>query len=159
MSEDTRSGGFWRTIPGILTAATATITALAGLVAALAQAGIFSSAPPAAAANTAPEVRGRWTAEVAYPWDVKLQETFVFRVEGDTVFGTASFLGVPRGIENGVIRGEKISFTTRAEQMLGSEVTAFENRYDGLIFARGIAFVLQDNRGNPPVEFTARRID
>jgi hypothetical protein len=47
MSENaTKSGSFWRTLPGFLTAIGGVITALATLVAALSAAGFFHSKPP-----------------------------------------------------------------------------------------------------------------
>src|SRR5262245_7493224 len=41
---------------------------------------------------------GNWSAEVTYDWGAKYTERFVFKVDGDAVLGTASFLRVPRGI-------------------------------------------------------------
>lgn len=154
MSEERESGGFWRSVPGLLTAAAAAITALAGLVAALSQAGLFA---PGAEVPPGGSVTGQWTAQVLYPWNVSHEETFSFRVEDGRVVGSATFLGTPRGIEEGRVDGERLSFTTRAEELLGEELRGFEMRYDGLVSVRGINFVLQDTRGNGPIEFTARR--
>lgn len=158
MPEDTRSGGFWRSIPGILTAAAGTITAMAGLVAALSQAGFLDRAPDASAEAT-PSIVGRWSAQVTYPWDLTIEETFSFRVEGDRIIGTATYLGYPRAIEAGRFDSESLSFSTRAEEILGDETRAYENLYDGIVSVRGINFVLQDTRGIGPIEFTARRSD
>ncbi len=41
MNEEPQSGGWWRTVPGMLTAAAGIITAVAGLIVALHQAGVF----------------------------------------------------------------------------------------------------------------------
>ncbi len=41
MNEEPQSGGWWRTVPGMLTAAAGIITAVTGLIVALHQAGIF----------------------------------------------------------------------------------------------------------------------
>ena len=41
MNEEPQSGGWWRTVPGMLTAAAGIITAVTGLIVALQQAGIF----------------------------------------------------------------------------------------------------------------------
>jgi hypothetical protein len=50
MNEGPRSNGWWQTVPGILTAATGIITAIAGLIVVLNQAGFFArndqKAPP-----------------------------------------------------------------------------------------------------------------
>lgn len=43
MAEDAKSGGWWQTLPGILTAFAGVITAVAGLLLALHQAGLISS--------------------------------------------------------------------------------------------------------------------
>ena len=159
MAEDGVTGGFWRTIPGILTATAGVVSAVAGLVIALSQAGVIGGR--GAAEGGSPEepsaaIDGSWSAQVEYPW-ASHAESFVFRVEEGTVHGTASFLGYPRGIEEGTVSGARVTFLTRAEEMLGDERRSFENRYDGVIAPRGIQFRLQDSRGNPPVEFTAVR--
>ena len=41
MNEEPQSGGWWRTLPGMLTATAGIITAVAGLIVALHQAGVF----------------------------------------------------------------------------------------------------------------------
>jgi hypothetical protein len=155
MSEEGRTEGFWRTIPGVLTALAGTISAVAGLVIALSQAGLMGSGPERPPPD-GPAIDGVWTAQVIYPWATH-RETFDFRVEEGKIHGTASFLGLPRAIEEGTVAGQKVSFLTRAEQLLGTEQTSFENRYDGSIADRGILFILTDTRGNVPVEFTAVR--
>lgn len=156
MSEDTKPHGFWRSVPGILTAVTGIITATAGLVAVLNQAGLFNRTSEHSVGSPS-ALTGTWTAQVVYPWNVTQQETFSIRVEDRRVVGTATYLGYPRAIEAGQIVGANLSFTTRAEELLGDERRSFENRYDGLISVRGINFVLQDSRGNGPIEFTARK--
>ena len=155
------AGGFWRSIPGVLTATAGIVSALAGLVIALSQAGLIGAAPTDVAAESAPAapsapIDGAWSARVVYPWGTH-EESFVFRVEDGRVSGTASYLGVARPIEEGKAEGGRLTFRTRAEQMLGSEVSGFENRYDGVIAPRGIQISLQDTRGNGPFEFTASR--
>lgn len=159
MPEAPVSGGFWRSLPGILTAAAAIITASAGLVAALSQSGFFGSDEEPVQPVPSIEIAGQWTANVAYPWDVTMDETFSFMVEGDSLRGTASFLGVPRGIENGRVRGDTISFTTRTQEMLGSTTNDVELRYNGLVSTRGIDFIWQDSRGSGPIRFSARSGD
>ncbi len=156
MSDEPSRRGFWGSVPGILTAAAAIITAVAGLVAALSQAGLLDG-PGASPSETAAPLTGRWTAQVDYPWNVSRRETFSLRVEDGRVLGMATYLGVPRSIEEGRVEGDRLSFVTRVEEILGGERRAYENRYDGLISLRGINFVLQDSRGIGPIEFTARR--
>lgn len=159
MPEAHESGGFWRSLPGILTAGAAILTATAGLIAALTQSGFLRSDEGAETPKSSIEIAGEWTASVAYPWDLTIQETFALMVEGTTLRGTASFLGVPRAIENGRVNGDTISFTTQAEEMSGSETRPFELRYNGLASTRGIDFIWQDSRGNGPIQFSARSSD
>jgi hypothetical protein len=159
MADDTRTTGFWRTVPGILTAAAGLVTAVAGLVVALTQAGVLAGGGKAGASAGSPPaaIDGRWHARVSYPWGVTQDEVFTLRLEGGRVVGTASYLGVPRAIEGGTTDGPRVEFSTRAEEFSGAERRTFENRYDGLVSARGIQFELRDSRGTAPVEFTARR--
>jgi hypothetical protein len=105
--------------------------------------------------GAAPRIDGDWEAPVTYGWGVTATERFRLRVDGGTVAGTASFLGVPRGILDGRLDGDRIVFRTPIEGGAGSP--AFSNGYRGRVQADGIHFVLQDDRGSPPVEFTARR--
>jgi hypothetical protein len=159
MGEGGATEGFWRTIPGILTAAAGIVSAVGGLVIALSQAGLIGARDEEAAAPPAVEaapIGGVWSAQVVYPWGTH-QETFELRVEGGRLYGRASYLGTPRAIEDGTVTADRVTFSTRAEQLLGSETTGFQNRYDGAIGTRGIQFELTDTRGNGPIEFTAVR--
>lgn len=160
MQETAAAGGFWGSVPGILTAVAAVLTAGAGLVAALAQAGVLrrrAAGPDAPPGGAAADPSGHWTARVAYPWEVTVDETFRFRVEDGRVVGTATYLGAPRAIEGAALAGDRLTFSTRAEEIFGQERRAYQNLYDGKISGRGILFLLQDTRGYGPVEFTARR--
>ena len=105
--------------------------------------------------GAAPPIDGEWEARVAYGWGVTATERFRLRVDGDTVAGTASFLGVPRGILDGRLDGDRIAFRTPIAG--GAESPAFSNGYRGRVQGNEIHFVLQDDRGSPPVEFIARR--
>jgi hypothetical protein len=154
-ARDTREPGFWRTVPGVLTAVAGVITAAAGLVVALTQAGVLRRAGPA---RPPVAIDGRWRAQVRYPWGATHDETFVLRVEGERVYGEATYLGVPRAIEEGTVEGARVEFFTRAEEISGADRRSFENRYDGLVAPRGIQFELRDTRGGELVEFTASRV-
>jgi hypothetical protein len=55
--------------------------------------------------DSAPDLSGRWTAEVPYEFGTPRREAFVFVVSGKSVRGRASFLGVARAIEEGAIDG------------------------------------------------------
>lgn len=157
MSADGEREGFWRTIPGILTAVAGTISAVAGLVIALSQAGVMSPRAVQAPVAESPSIDGVWSARVTYPWNDSYAESFDFRVEEGRIRGTASYLGSPRAIEEGTVTGDRVTFLTRAQEILGDETRSYENRYDGKVAARGIQFSLQDTRGEGPVEFTAVR--
>jgi hypothetical protein len=155
MSADGETEGFWRTIPGILTAVAGTVSAVAGLVIALTQAGVMSPREAATPVEEGPAIDGVWSARVTYPWNASYAEAFDFRVEEGRIRGTASYLGSPRAIEEGTVTGDRVTFLTRAQEILGDETRSYENRYDGRIAARGIQFSLQDTRGEGPIEFMA----
>jgi len=102
-----------------------------------------------------PRIDGEWEAPVQYSWGVQATERFRLRADRDVINGTASFLGLPRGIVDGRLEGDRVTFRTRIESGQGSP--EFNNGYRGRIDRDEIRFVLQDDRGSPPVEFTARR--
>jgi len=60
MADDDKSRSWWQTLPGIITAATALVTAIAGLIAGIHQTGWFSSNPatPAQTTTTAAQTAG-----------------------------------------------------------------------------------------------------
>lgn len=66
-------------------------------------------------------LHGAWQAEVAYPWNLSLQERFAFVVRDGVVAGSASFLGVARAIEQAEWRGGRLRFATRAGSVAGGE--------------------------------------
>ncbi len=67
--------------------------------------------------KTAAAITGPWSGEVRYDWGDKYTEAFFFQPEGSKLFGTASFLGAKRGIEEGKIEGETISFFVRFQEV------------------------------------------
>jgi hypothetical protein len=96
---------------------------------------------------------GRWSGEVTYGWDAKYNEPFFFQPEGNKLFGTASFLGVKRGIEEGKIEGGTISFYVRYQEVSGSDARERKNYYLGNLNGKDILIRMQDDRGNPAVEW------
>lgn len=100
---------------------------------------------------------GDWSAEVTYDWGDTHNERFSFSVDRDRVIGSASFLGVPRGIVDGSVSGDRVAFQTRTEQLGGGPTLA--HRYTGTITGDTIAFTMQSEGGSSsvPVQFTARR--
>ena len=104
---------------------------------------------------------GEWSAEVTYDWGDKYTERFAFNVDGDEVLGTASFLGVQRGIVDGSLQGARVAFQTRTQEVQGDfdKPVSVSHRYRGTITGDTIAFTMQSEGGSSsvPVEFTARR--
>jgi TIR domain len=96
---------------------------------------------------------GDWAGEVTYPWGAKYSERFTFKPDGSKLFGTAGFLGSGRGIEDGQLEGDSISFSTRFEEVSGTEKRARKNRYWGKLTGRNIAMRMQDDSGDPAVEW------
>ena len=116
---------------------------------------LFLRARPAPVA-----LAGDWSAEVAYDWGDKYTERFAFTVDGDAVSGTASFLGVRRGIVNGSLTDDRVAFDTRTEEITGDrDPVPVEHHYRGTITGDTIAFTMQSEGGSStvPIEFTARR--
>ena len=67
-----------------------------------------------------PAINGRWLADVRYGWMTSdLRETLDLQGEGTALQGTASFLRVPRGIEEGRVDADGIRFTTRSTEVAG----------------------------------------
>jgi TIR domain len=108
--------------------------------------------------STAETFAGAWEANVIYGWGDSYKEQFRFKPEDSRLFGTASFLGAARGIEDGKIEGDVISFSMRFQEMLGSATTERKNNYRGKLTGNEIRFSMQDDKGAPPVEFVARKI-
>ena len=100
-------------------------------------------------------IDGSWQSEVAYAWGPRATERFHFILDGETVNGTASFLGAPRGIQDGRLKDGRLTFRTRVDAGPGSP--QFWNAYRGRVDGDVIHFLLQDDRGSPPLQFTAAR--
>lgn len=100
---------------------------------------------------------GSWKGDVTYPWQVSYTEQFLFQPEGDKLFGTATFLGVKRGIEDGKIVGDMISFSVAFEEIYGSTTRPRRNRYEGKLSGDTIRLRIMDDQGNSPVELVLTR--
>lgn len=100
---------------------------------------------------------GSWTGEVTYSWSAKYNETFFFQPEGGKLFGTVSFLGGKRGIEEGKIAGEIISFYVGYEEVSGGESRQRKNYYWGKLNGDEISMRMQDDRGSPAVEWSLKK--
>ena len=99
-------------------------------------------------------IAGSWSGEVKYAWGDKYAETFFFQPEGAKLFGTASFLGVKRGIEDGRIDGDNFSFVLRFQENSGSAIVDHKNYYWGKLADNEIRLRVQDDRGNAPLDWT-----
>lgn len=96
---------------------------------------------------------GTWVGEATYSWGARYTEEFLFQPEGDRLFGTASFLGAKRGIENGKVEGNSISFVVRFEEVSGDVTRERKNYYWGRLEDGVVVLRLQDDRGSPPLEW------
>lgn len=142
---------FWRTLPGVLTAIAGLVTAVTGLLIALPKVGLLDREPQPA------NINGVWVANVTYSWGVTHTERFSLQADGTRVVGTATFLGVPRAAVDGTRQGDALSFAVRGEELLGSDRRQFDLMYRGTVVGGGLHFVLEDSRGNPPIQFAAMR--
>ena len=141
---------------------------LAGAAVVLAAAALWPWRPPSsetqapASVAARPRVNGEWRAEVDYDWPgAHHVERFVFSGDGDELHGSASFLGVARGILEGRVDGAGASFVTRTSELAGGGSTDVVHRYRGRIVGDELRFVMQTEGGSSahvPVEFVARRI-
>jgi hypothetical protein len=111
------------------------------------------NAIPEVSAPVAAALTGSWSGEVTYSWGEKFQEEFFFQPENGKLFGSASFLAAKRGIEGGKIESESISFFVRFREISGEATSDHKNYYWGKLAGDKIQMRLQDDRGNPPVEF------
>ncbi len=150
------------------------LAALAGVaVAALAGAGWWAMRPglptaggPASAvapsAAPRPAINGRWQAEVDYDWPgARFTETLQLQGEGAALQGTASFLRVPRGIEDGQVQGNSVRFDTRSSEMPGNgPERVVTHRYSGTLVGDTLQLTMQTSgaaQPHRPVAVLARR--
>jgi len=120
------------------------------------------AAHPVAVAAPRPAINGRWQAEVDYDWPgAHFRETLDLQGEGTALQGTASFLRVPRGIEEGLVDGDGIRFATRSTEVLGSTgERVVTHRYRGRLVGDTLQLTMQtEGAAQPhrPVAVTARR--
>ena len=112
--------------------------------------------------DTRPNLNGILIAEVQYDWQSKpFQEKFVLNDMGDKIMGTASFLQVNRAMTEGKLQKNKLTFTTKTQEDMGSMgVKEATHLYRGEIQKNQIAFVMQTEGGfstHVPIEFIAKR--
>jgi hypothetical protein len=106
-------------------------------------------------------VAGKWTAPVKYSWGDASTETFDFEVAGQELSGTASFLRYPRGIFDGKIEGNRVSFMTKTLTSVNDKTSEDKHYYKGTVDGDTIQFtMLTDSsvESSVPVHFTATRV-
>lgn len=81
------------------------------------------------AGSRVPFPAGVWTADVRYEWGDSYRERFEFEQVGNTVQGSASFLGRPRALEEARWQDGRLSFSTRSESTMGAERRETVHRY------------------------------
>lgn len=123
-----------------------------------------ATGPAAAAAAVRPPANGTWTADVSYDWPgANYQERFEFGGDAGELSGSASFLGVPRGLVDGrVDPGGQLRFVTRSAEVAGSGAAEpTEHRYQGRLAGDELQLVMQTVGGvsaHVPVKLVARRV-
>jgi hypothetical protein len=112
-----------------------------------------------------PDINGEWEADVTYDWlNSRHVENFIFRGEGDEVYGTASFLGKKKGILEGSIKKDGLRFITRTQEFLGGDWKSPKevvHRYRGQLLGNEIKFIMQTEGGyseHVPIEFIAKKL-
>ncbi len=110
------------------------------------------------------DVTGKWSATVKYDWGDSYTEIFAFEVDGEDVSGTASFLGVGRGILDGRIEGNRISFMTKTFSSINSDEKTYEDKhlYKGIVESHAIRFTMMTDssmESHVPIHFTANNVE
>jgi len=109
-----------------------------------------------------PNVSGDWSAQVKYDWGDSYPEKFHFEANRAELSGSASFLRVARGILDGKISGDRISFTTKTLVSINSEEKMHEDKhyYKGMLANDAIQFTMitdSEVESHVPIHFTATR--
>jgi hypothetical protein len=104
-------------------------------------------------------ISGVGQGQVSYGGGPTYTGRFWFQAEGDKLFGTGSFQAFKRGIEDGRIDGDRISFSVTFQSTENEMTTERKNHYTGTIAGNEIRFIMQHDRGNPPVFFKAVKDD
>jgi hypothetical protein len=107
------------------------------------------------------DVTGTWAGDVFYEWDKRMvREPFSFRFVGGQLVGSAGFLGYPRGIVSGEVKGQTIAFETRSQASLNDKPIEYVHRYRGEVVGDEIRMVMQTTgpyQSGVPREFVLRR--
>lgn len=108
-----------------------------------------------------PDINGVWQADVTYDWpNANHVERFDFRGDAAVLHGTASFLGVPRGVLDGRVWPGGLRFITRTTEVAGGSRGDIVHRYRARLIDGELRIVMQTEGGSTPhapIEFVARR--
>jgi TIR domain len=139
---------------GVAAALVALVLTVAGVVR-------FRQAREAVRVQTAAaSVKGSWSGTVKYDWGDSYAEKFNFEVTGRELSGTASFLQRDRGILDGTLEGDRVSFTTKSMVSIGEKSYEDKHYYKGAVQSDVIRFSMMTDSGaesHVPVYFTVRR--
>ena len=113
---------------------------------------------------TRADINGQWEAEVTYDWpNARYTERFDFSGEAGALIGSASFLGVRRGMLEGAVAADALQFSTQTSEIAGNgPAVGRVHRYRGRVQGDEIRFTMQTEGSSTPhvpVEFIARRVD
>ena len=101
------------------------------------------------------DITGTFQGDVNYTWAYK--ETFTFTVNGNSLSGTATYLGSPHAIFDGKVTGDAVTFAIRYEEILagrGNERRLVTNFYNGTASENEIHLTMSNTKGSRPVVFT-----
>ncbi len=109
------------------------------------------------------KVAGKWKAGVTYEaWVGVYPETFNFEVMGTELSGSAGFLGVDRGILDGKVEGNQISFMTKSVTEMDDKKYQDKHYYKGTVEGDTIRFTMNTDSewfSEAPAHFTAKRVE
>jgi len=111
-------------------------------------------------ATPAADFDGTWRGSVKYSWGDSHEEIFRFETDEEELLGTASYLGVPRAIQEGKVSGAKITFLTKSITMLGDKTYEEKHQYTGKLANGQMKFRLLTETGydsRVPENFFASR--
>jgi hypothetical protein len=111
-------------------------------------------------ASPSMDFMGTWRATVKYNWGVSYEEVFRFELDEDDLLGSATYVTVPRILQDAKIAGNRISFSTKSTSVAGDKTYEEKHQYSGKLVDGKINFRLQTESGDDsrlPETFTATR--
>jgi len=109
---------------------------------------------------TTGSLTGSWVATVTYPWDVTVTEEFGFELDGNELFGWATYLGAKRPLEEVELLEDGARFTLHSESAMGEAERRVAHRYRLRLDGDTLHVRMQSSGGfddGPPIRFTATR--